>query len=410
MSATHQANCTSNSAHLYVALEMGMAKWKVCSTIGVAQKPRSKDVPARRMDLVLEEIARAKARFRLPADATVHVCYEAGRDGFWPYRCLTAQGIDTAVVDSSSIEVNRRKKHVKTDRVDGEKLSVMLARYHQGERRLWSVVRVPSVEQEDARELHRELKTLRGERTKHINRIKGLLIGVGIEVSGIISRRFPEELAELRLKWKTDTDPQGAALPAGLRERLRREHERLKLVEGQIRKLERERAEAIGRSREPQMEKVRRLMNLHGIGETTAWTLVMEFFSWRTFRNGREVGSLSGLTPTPYNSCGSERSQGISKAGNQRVRALMIETGWGWLRFQRRSALSRWYEERFGGGSKRQRKIGIVALARKLIVALWQYVETGVPPKGALRVDWRKKIPKSLQREPEPSTARKKAG
>ena len=153
MSAAHQTNCTSSSAHLYVALEMGMAKWKVCSTIGVAQKPRTKDVPARRMDLVLEEIARAKARFGLPAEATVHVCYEAGRDGFWPYRWLRGQGMDTAVVDSSSIEVNRRKRRAKTNRLDGEKLSVMLARYHQGERGLWSVVQVPSVEDEDARQL-----------------------------------------------------------------------------------------------------------------------------------------------------------------------------------------------------------------------------------------------------------------
>ena len=409
MSATHQTNCTSNSAHLYVALEMGMANWKVCSTIGVAQKPRTKEVAARRMDLVLQEIARAKARFRLPADATVHVCYEAGRDGFWPYRCLTAQGIDTAVVDSSSIEVNRRKKHAKTDRVDGEKLSVMLARYHQGEKRLWSVVRVPSMEEEDARHLHRELKTLRGERTEHINRIKGLLIGMGIDV-GKMALRLPEKLGELRLDWETQTDPQGAPLPAGLQAQLRREYERLALVERQIDQIEGQRAEAIGRGRGAGVEKVRRLMNLHGIGETTAWTLVMEFFGWRTFGNGREVGSLAGLAPVPYSSGASDRSQGISKAGNPRVRALMIELGWGWRRWQKRSALSRWYEERFGGGSKRQRKIGIVALARKLIVALWRYVETGVPPEGAVLVDWRNKIPKSLQTEPEPSTAGKKAG
>jgi transposase len=323
---------------------MGMAKWKVCSTIGVAQKPRTKDVPARRMDLVLEEIARAKARFGLPAEATVHVCYEAGRDGFWPYRWLRGQGMDTAVVDSSSIEVNRRKRRAKTDRLDGEKLSVMLARYHQGERGLWSVVQVPSVEDEDARQLHRELKTLQGERTEHINRIKGLLIGVGIEVAAVTGR-FPQELAELRLTWKTETDPQGAPLPAGLRERLRREYERLALVERQISELEGQRAEAIGGSEGAAVEKVRELMNLHGIGETSAWTLVMEFFGWRSFRNGREVGSLSGRAPRPYDSGASERSQGISKAGNPRIRALMIELGWGWRHWQKRSELSRWYED-----------------------------------------------------------------
>jgi transposase len=381
---------------------MGMADWKVCSTIGVGQKPRTRKVEARRMDLVLQEIARAKARFRLPAEATVYVCYEAGRDGFWPHRWLTGQGIDTVVVDSSSIEVNRRKKHAKTDRVDGEKLSVMLARYHRGETRLWSVVWVPSVEEEDARHLHRELKTLQRERTQHTNRIRGMLIGVGINLAGITAK-FPEEVGQLRLWWKTETDPQGAPLPGGLRERLRREYERLALVEQQIEALERERAEAIGRGRGVRVEKVRRLMDLHGIGVTSSWTLATEFFACRTFANGRQVGSLAGLAPVPYNSGGSERSQGISKAGNPRIRSLMIELAWGWRRWQGRSALSRWYEDRFGGGSKRQRKIGIVALARKLIVALWRYVETGVPPEGAVLVDWRNKIPKSLQEEPETS-------
>jgi transposase len=339
---------------------MGMAKWKVCSTIGVAQKPRTKDVPARRMDLVLEEIARAKARFGLPAEATVHgwLSLESG-------------------VRSVTVQVGHAARAAITAAASAAPRGLFF---------------------EDARQLHRELKTLQGERTEHINRIKGLLIGVGIEVAAVTGR-FPEELAELRLTWKTETDPQGAPLPAGLRERLRREYERLALVERQISELEGQRAEAIGGSEGAAVEKVRELMNLHGIGETSAWTLVMEFFGWRSFRNGREVGSLSGLAPTPYDSGGSERSQGISKAGNPRIRALMIELGWGWRHWQKRSELSRWYDERFWGGSKRQRKIGIVALARKLIVALWRYVETGVAPKGALVVDWRNKIPKSLQKE-----------
>jgi transposase len=377
---------------------MGMAKWKVCSTTAVGQKPRTKSVDARRMDLVMEEIRRAKARFGLPAEAEVHVCYEAGRDGFWAYRWLTRQGLDTVLVDSSSIEVNRRQKRAKTDRVDGEKLAIMLVRYQEGDRRVWSVVQVPSVEEEDARQLHRELKTLRGERTKHINRMKGLLIGMGIDVRGMAGMPG-ERLAALRLSWDTQTDPQGAPLPAGLRERLGRENERLELVERQIEALEEQRAEVIGRGSGVCVEKVRRLLNLHAVGVTTAWTLVMEFFGWRTFRNRREVGSLSGLVPVPYDSGGSERSQGISKAGNPRVRALMIELGWGWVRWQEGSALSRWYGQRFAGGSKRQRKIGIVALARKLIVALWRYVETGEPPEGAKLVDWRTKIPWRLQQE-----------
>jgi transposase len=246
MSAAHQSNSTSKSAVLYVALEMGMGKWKVCSTIGMAQKPRTKNVPARRMDLVLAEIARAKARFGLPADAAVQVCYEAGRDGFWPYRWLTREGLNTVVVDSSSIEVSRRKRRAKTDRLDGGKLALMLARYHQGERGLWSVVQVPSLEDEDARQLHRELKALGKERTEHTNRIKGLLIGMGIDLPGI-GCTFPENLAELRLWWDTQTDASGSPLPAGLRERLRREYERLTLVQRQMDELENERDAAIGR-------------------------------------------------------------------------------------------------------------------------------------------------------------------
>jgi len=399
MSATHQTNCTTESAVLYVALEMGMVNWKVCSTVAVGQKPRCKTVPARRMDLVLAEIARAKKRFRLSEDTPVEVCYEAGRDGFWPYRWLTRQGLNTVLVDSSSIEVNRRNRRAKTDRLDGEKLVIMLVRYHQGEKRLWSVVQVPSLEVEDTRQLHRELKELCRERTEHTNRIKGLLIGMGIDVQGIGST-FPEKLAELRLWWDSQTDASGAPLPDHLRERLRREYERLALVERQIDELEEHRCAAIGQGDSVNIEKVRQLLNLHGIGPVGSWILVMEFFAWRTFRNGRAVGSLAGLAPMPYDSGSSERSQGISKAGNPLIRALMVQLAWGWLRLQPRSTLSRWYRQRFGSGSKRQRKIGIVALSRKLIVALWRYLETGVPPEGAVLTDWRNKIPKRYQKEP----------
>lgn len=399
MSATHPANCITNPASLYVALEMGFSQWKVACTIGLGQKPRVRTIEARDVDSVLEEIRRAKRRFGLPEDAPVHSCYEAGRDGFWVHRFLGERGLDNVIVDSSSIEVNRRRRRAKTDRLDAEKLVTMLVRYHEGEKRLWSVVQVPSLEDEDARQLHRELMALKGERTRHINRIKGLLIGEGIAIRRV-DRRFPEQLKRLRLWWDGKEDGLGSPLPSGLRARLLREYERLELVEGQIRELEKQRAEAIGRSKEARMEKVRKLMNLRGIGATTAWLYTMEFFGWRDFRNRREVGSLAGLTPTPYRSCGGEREQGISKAGNRRLRVTAIEIAWGWLHFQPQSELSRWYRRRFAAGSKRQRKIGIVALARKLLVALWQYLETGVPPAGAVVGDWRSKIPRTLIAEP----------
>ena len=368
-------NDTPFSQNLYMAIELSKEKWKLGFTIGFGQQPRLRNLTARDLTALAEEIRLAKERFGLPGSAAVFSCYEAGRDGFWLHRYLKANGVTDLVVDSASIEVNRRKRRAKTDRMDVGKLLTMLMRYHQGEKKVWSIVHVPSPEEEDQRQLHRELMALTAERTRHINRIKGLLASQGVVLP--VKADFLSQLEAVQL-WD------GSKLLVGLRSRLEREYERLQLFNQQIRQLDRSRTEAIRTSTTPAMEQVRQLLRLKAIGMNSAWVYVMEFFSWRNFRNRREVGSLAGLTPTPYQSGESTHEQGISKAGNRRIRVMAIEIAWVWLRYQPDSQLSRWYQERFARGNSRLRRIGIVALARKLLIALWQYLETGVPPQGAI--------------------------
>jgi transposase len=269
----------------------------------------------------------------------------------------------------------------KTDRLDAAKLLSMLFRWHQGEREVWSVVQVPSVADEDRRQLHRDLLELKAQRTQHTNRIKGLLAGCGLAVP-TINEQFPEVLTRLRL-WD------GQAVPAELQQRLLREHERWQLVERQIKELQSERARRIRTSKDPAVSKVRQLLRLRGIGANSAWLYVMEFFGWRRIRNRKQLAALAGLVPTPYQSGDSDHEQGISKAGNRRLRTMAVEIAWCWLHYQPGSALSQWYQKRFAKGSSRQRRIGIVALARKLLVALWRFLESGEVPAGAETVSWK---------------------
>lgn len=359
---------------LYVSFELGWSEWKLAFTVGLGQKPRLKTVPARDLGRVLDEIRKARRRFGLLKKARVVSCYEAGRDGFWLHRFLVSQGIANRVVDSSSIEVQRRRRRAKTDRLDATKLVMMLVRAELGDGRVWSVVRVPTAEEEDQRQLHRELLTLKRERTRQVNRIKGLLATVGVRLD--VSRSFLEELDEVRL-WD------GSRLAPGLRFRLEGEFERLAFIRGQIQELEAERRRWLREMESEALDKVRHLERLRGIGINSSWLFVMELFGWRHFANRKQVGSIAGLTPTPFQSGGPAREQGIDKAGNRRVRAMAIEIAWGWLRFQPKSKLALWYKQRFGHGSSRLRRVGIVALARKLLIDLWRYVEFGVIPQGA---------------------------
>ena len=372
--AAHHREYTRNQADLYVAFELGKKGWKLGFTIGFGQKARERAVLAGDLSGVRREIEWAKRRFGLPREARVLSCYEAGRDGFWLHRYLAHIRVRNLVVDSSSIEVNRRAKRAKTDKMDLAKLLTMLMRYDHGEGRVWSVVRVPTVEQEDSRQLHRDLEALRGERTRHINRIKGLLASYGVRMR--VDRGFLVRLETRRL-WD------GRPVPLGLKKRLVREYERFEVVNRQMDQVKVERADLVKASESPEMEMVRQLLYLRGIGINSAWLYVMEFFGWREFRTRREVGSLAGLTPTPYQSGDEARERGISKAGNRYVRSMAIQIAWAWLRWQPESKLSLWYLQRFGGGSRRLRKIGIVALARKLLIDLWRFLKSGVIPEGA---------------------------
>ena len=364
----------STQATLYLAFELSNQEWKLGFTVGLGQPARQRKIAAGDTTALKQEITLAKQRFNLPADAAVVSCYEAGRDGFWLHRFLESEHITNLVVDSASIEVSRRGKHAKTDRLDVEKLLTMLLRYHGGEARVWSVVHVPSLEAEDQRQLHRQLLALKGERTRYVNRIKGLLVGQGIHMA--VDAEFLTRLPQLRL-WD------GSALPEGLRTRLQREFTCWQFVHRQILELEAERRAVLRSSQEASIEQVRQLLRLKGIGENSAWLYVMEFFGWRDFHNRREIGALAGLTPTPFQSGADDHEQGISKAGNTLIRAMAIEIAWGWLRHQPDSELSQWYQARFGAGSTRLHKIGVVALARKLLIALWHYLESGEPPPGA---------------------------
>jgi transposase len=373
---------------LYLAIELGEKKWKVATTTGLGARPRQAWIAGRSVKELLAEIERAKRRFGLEASSQVVSCYEAGRDGFWVHRMLGTHGVENVVVDSSSIEVNRRRRRAKSDQLDADSLLRMLIRYQLGEKKVWQVVRVPSAAAEDLRHVQRGLGTLKKERTRQINRIKGLLAAVGVTL-GAGWKELPHELDRVR-QWD------GSPLGEGLRRRLGYEHERLMMIARQIREVEAGRREAIRvwpegvtRAADPQLaakvaEQARKLIELRAIGDAGGWLFASEIFAWREIRNRRQIGALSGLVPTPYQSGESSHEQGVSKAGNRYVRAMAVELAWRWLHYQPQSALSRWYHERFARGGPRMRKIGIVAVARKLLVALWRYLEHGVVPEGAM--------------------------
>ena len=316
---THHEQRNTTEATLFVAFELREKTWKLGFTTGHGQKPRERTVAARQHEHVLHEIAQAKRRFGLPETAPVVSCYEAGREGFWLHRFLQAQGITNHVVDSSAIEVNRRRRRAKSDGLDVRKLLSMLLRYTQGERQVWQVVKVPSVEAEDHRHLHRDLATFKQERASTTTRIKGLLSSQGLRVTSLT--KLPEQLEALRL-WD------GSPVPPGLRCRVLRVYAHHTFLSAQIAAVEAERRAQLHASTDAKIDKGRQLMLLKGIGINGAWLFVMEFFGWRAFKNRREVGGLAGFTPTPYQSGESAREQGITKSGNRHVRWMTTELAW----------------------------------------------------------------------------------
>ena len=359
---------TTSQGDLHVSFELGDRSWKLSCGDGV-HSPSRYSVNAGDTAAVLECVDKARARCGLDARARVHSCYEAGRDGWWLHRWLREQGIDNIVVDSSSIEVNRRAKRAKTDRLDADKLLALLLRYHRGERRVWSVVHEPTAQEEDARRTHREIARLVHERIAHTNRMSSLLVMHNLRPGRVGGRT-----------WQGWWDGHCMKVPPLLRAEIEREYARLVLAKQQLNALETERRHEVAQGVHPV---VAQLARLRAIGPRGAWILDKELFGWRRFANRRELAGCLGLAPTPYASGTSEGEQGISKAGNKRARALLVELAWRWLKFQPDSALSHWFHQCFGSAGKRSRRIGIVALARRLAIALWRYVEHGEIPVGA---------------------------
>jgi len=355
-----------------VAMEMSLKTWRLAMAPSGSGKERQVQVPAGHYAELGEAVAKAKERFGMDKSSRVVLCYEAGREGFHPYRVLSEMGHTAWIIDSSSIEVNRRARRAKNDAVDASKILTLMQRDYRGEQPL-KRVRVPTVEQEDYRQGTREREVLIKERARLRVRIQSLLFSQGI-------RDLPKSVLGIE-RWLTT---QGQRVPTHLRARIERDVVRLKLTDRQLKDLTKEQhmhctTKAADVATDPIAQQ---LTQLKGIGAIGACILSSELFGWRHFNNRREVGACVGLTPTPYDSGESSREQGISKAGNKRIRRVIVEVAWKWLDYQPDSALSRWFMERFGQG-KRNRRIGIVALARKLLVALWHYLKQGVIPNGA---------------------------
>jgi transposase len=359
---------------LLMALEISNSKWCLLFRRAGSTRERRKTVPAWELETLKAQIEMAKAKLGLPADARVMSCYEAGRDAFSIHRWLVSIGVDNRLIDSASIEVNQRAKRVKTDRVDLAKLMALLARVHGGEANVWHEVRVPSVADEDRRRLHRERQRLLKERGALGNRIGSLLATQGLHLA--LKPGFVQQLDKLRA-WD------GQPLPPQLHSEIVRMWQRRQLVSQQVTAVERQRRSQVLDARNEQTGAMRALMRLWAVGVDTSWLLCTEIFGWREIANRRQLGALAGMTPTPYASGDSQREQGISGAGNRRVRTAAVELAWRWLRLQPGSELTQWYQRRFASGASRIRRIGIVALARKLLVALWRYVQFGVIPAGA---------------------------
>jgi transposase len=383
MQSVTSATAVATTAHankitLFASLELSKSKWVVTINSPGSEKFSKHVVEggdgAGLLDLLSRSRAKAEQRYGVQVKAIV--IQEAGLDGFWIHRLLLANGIESHVVDAASIAVDRRHRRAKTDAIDGETLLRTLMAWARGERRVCSMVRAPSPEDEDRRRLTRERGTLLKERIQHTNRVRGLLSGQGIGDYNPLRRDRFERLEALRTG-------DGRELPPMLKAEIRRELDRIALVTTQLAAVERARDALIRTDAEERNNPAALLLKLKGLGPEFASLLWLESL-FRSFGNRRQVAAYSGLAPSPWQSGGVERDQGISKSGNRRLRKTMIELAWFWLRHQPDSALSRWFQARVGAAKGRIRRIAIVALARKLLVALWRYVTQGVVPEGAV--------------------------
>jgi transposase len=359
---------------LVLAFALGGNTWKRGFTTGAAQRPRARRLPAGAIGVLQAAIARAKQRLGLPHDARVVSGDEAGRDGVWLPRCLVASGVESLVVASASSAVHRRHRRAKTERLGVHTWLTMLLRHVAGERKVCRVVRGPRSADEDRRQLHRDLRTTERDRARVLNRMKGLLAGWGRRLARQGEVAAPRDQAR---QWD------GSALAAALRARLPREWQPVGFLTQQLEALEAERRAALRTREEPGVEQVRPVATLRGMGVKRAWVVVMACFAWRALQTSKPVGAGAGLTPTPYQRGQASRELGITTAGNGDMRTMAVEMAWGWGRCQPERTRTEWDQARCGRGSARLRKRGMVALARKVLIARWRFLNPGVRPVGA---------------------------
>jgi len=367
----------SEDATLFVSLELSRARWLVTSLSPGGSKISRHFVTGGASKDLLQLLAdlRMKAERRVDASVKIVTIQEIGFDGFWIHRILASNSIESHVVEAASIAVPRRRRRAKTDAIDGELLLRTLMAFKRGEPRVCAMVVVPSPEEEDQRRLSRERKTMIKERIEHINRIKGLMACQGIAGFEPMRANPRERLEELRTG-------DGRAIPERMKAEIRRELDRLELLRRQIADVEAERDALLHAEEAPTGSPGARLLKLRGIGPEFATVLWHEGL-YRSFANRRQLAAYAGLAPSPWRSGDMKREQGISKSGNARLRTTMIEAAWLWLRHQPGSALSQWFQERVRTDRGRLRRVTIVALARKLLVALWRFTTHGEIPEGA---------------------------
>lgn len=364
---------------IFVSLELSRSTWLITSlSPGAGEKLSSHSVSAGDVAGLLTRFAqlREKAFARMDRDFPIIVIQEAGLDGFWIHRIMESEGIESHVVDAASILTSRRRRRAKTDRIDGETLVRKLLAYKRGEPRVCSMVRPPTPEEEDRRRICRERKTLVVERIEHTNRIKGLLCAQGVFDYDPLRRNRRSQLDELQTG-------DGRPLPERLKAQIGRELDRLEMLQAQLKAVEAERDALVEPAIDETPTPAVMLARLKGIGPQIAAILWSEAL-YRHFDNRRQVAAYAGLAPTPWKSGSIDHEQGVSKAGNPRLRTTMIQVAWLWTRHQPASALSRWFHERVQRNGGRMRKTTIVALARKLLVAFWKYVTSGVVIEGAV--------------------------
>jgi len=394
---TADPNPSRNAGNLYIAFDLSATKWQLAISDGVA-KPSDIVVDRATVqsakEALVAQIRAAKQRFGLDPGCPVHAVYEAGRDGYWIARWLGQLGVNCLIVDPASIAVDRKAKHAKTDALDARKLLILLCDHLNGRAGL-RVLQPPGATDEDARELHRLAQRLQKNRGQLALRVQSLLFAQGIDRAYHIG--LAQEIGDLRTG-------DGRALGPTLHMEIAVLCRQIAALDTELDALDAKRAQALAAPTTATERVASQLENLVGIGPIGAWMLAHELFGWRQFKNGKHLASFLGLTPTPFASGAMTREQGISKAGPGPLRALMIQLAWSWLRYQPQSPLAQWFNERWAKGGKRSRRLGIVALARKLVILLWRHATTGEVPDGVEFKPGDRKL-KVCYRQPRPEAS-----